>query len=148
MDNSKTRKLIIIGCIVSFLVVPILTVLILSRLHKPAAEPAPASTVERLAPKSNGDLTAAIVHRIPSLKSGNDPIFVIVNAVTPQKNWYVITIRHKDDPSGNNLAKVLLKDCGGSLGLVALLGPDIQFNPTVMQANAIPDVVATEMNTW
>lgn len=145
--NSKTRLTIIIGCIITFVVVPVVAVLIFSSLQPKPVDNS-RKDVSVLPDKSNQELLDAILLNNPELKSDQGPTIAIMNVAKPEKGWYVVTIRQIDDTAGDNPAKVLLFDSGvGSNSLRVLLGPGTDFPVETTRPLGIPQKVLTELNT-
>lgn len=141
--DRKNRILIIIGLIVSFVVVPVITWLILSTISSTSESPQ-SETVE----KSEQDITNAIVQNNAQLSSDGEPTFIISDISIPQTKWYIVTIHTKDDPEGLNSAKILLYDYGADAGgLKVLLGPGTSFPSDITQPLGVPDSIAQELNS-
>jgi len=152
--DKKTRTIIIVGCIVTFLVIPAVTALILSRLYqKPQdqtqqAKTNPTQNSPTLPKRSNDELTSAITNKNPDLVSDGKPTFTLVNASNPLPGWYVVTIRDLSDVDGTNPAKLLIQDTGNNeTGLNVLLGPGTAFPAEVTDPLGIPGPVVKELNT-
>lgn len=142
--DKKTRTLLIIGSIITFIVVPITATLILSQVNKQPEDPAIVSNPEQLPERSQDELKKAITDQSTELSGENAVAFTITNVKQPEKGWYVVTIRTDDDPEGLNPAKVLLQDVGGRINL--LLGPGTSFSTETTQQVGVPDAVAQELN--
>jgi hypothetical protein len=142
--DKKTRNLIIIGSIVTFIVVPVAATLLLSRSQQPQDTDTapPTSDVANLPNRSNDELAAAIKDQSDALA---EVPFVVVDVKKPQKGWYIVIIRNQDDPDGLNPAKVLLQDT--TAGLSVLLGPGTAFPAESTQSIGVPDDVARELNS-
>lgn len=142
--DTKTRNILIIGSIITFIVVPIAATLILAQVNKQPAEPAIVTNPEQLPERSNDDLQKAITEQSSELGGENAIAFTITNVKQPEKGWYVVTVRTDDDPEGLNPAKLLLQDTGDRISL--LLGPGTSFSPETTQQVGVPDAVAQELN--
>lgn len=142
--DKKTRNLIIIGSIITFVIVPIAAYLILNRGSQPTStDTTPAtSDVANLPNRPNDELAAAIKKQSPDLA---EVPFVITDVKKPQKGWYIVIIRNQDDPDGLNPAKLLLQDT--TAGLSVLLGPGTEFPAESTQSIGVPDDVARELNS-
>jgi hypothetical protein len=149
--DKKTRAIIIIGCIVTFIVVPAVTVFLLSK-NQPAepsknAPNSDDSSNTKLPDRSNAELAKAIATQKTDLTDNGEPIFAIKAVARPITAWYIVTIHLIDDPEGNNPAKMLLHDSGDkSGGLRVLLGPGTSFPEESTETIGVPDVVARELN--
>ncbi len=141
--DKKTRLVIIIGSIITFIIVPVAAGLLFSTLQRPKAPTLQPILVER----SSGEIKAAIIKSQPDLADNNTPIFSITKTSRPQPEWYIITIRNNDDPEGSNPAKVLLFDSGGTDGLNVLLGPGTSFPSDVTEPLKIPEPIVKELNS-
>ena len=142
--DKKTRNLLIIGSIITFVVVPIAAYLLLNRSSQPSDSGVtpPTSDVANLPDRSSDDLKKAIKDQSSEL---GEVDFVITNVKKPQKGWYVVTIHTVDDPEGLNPAKLLLQDT--TAGLNVLMGPGTDFPAEDTQAIGVPDNVAKELNS-
>lgn len=144
--DKKTRIIIIVGSIITFVIVPIVTALIISQNQQPVDDDrAVVENPQQLPERSNDDLAKAINDQSQELKSEDgNYTFVILNVKQPEKGWYVVTIRAADDTSENpNTALVVLQDTGH---LQLLLGPGTSFSQELTQSLGIPDTVARELN--
>ena len=149
--DRKTLTIIIVGCIITFLIVPIATLLIVEHFSKQPASnngnSSQTSSNNNTIPsnRSNDEITAVIVAKHPELSSDNGPIFVIMNVTKPALGWYVVKVRMQDDAEGTNSARILLQDTPQK-GLQMLLGPGTSFPDDVTQPLGIPTVVSQELN--
>jgi hypothetical protein len=146
--DKKTRTIIIVGCIVTFIIVPAVTIFILSK-NNTKQQPKDTSKVDnskktQLPNRSNDELLKAIANnKSDELTDNGTPIFAIKSVSKPVTGWYVVTIRLLDDPQGTNPAKMLLQDTGS---LSVLLGPGTSFPSETTESIGVPDVVAQELN--
>lgn len=79
--------------------------------------------------RTTAELNDAIIKAAPeSLKTANGQIsFVFVASVSPQKGWYVVTVRASTSGTSDT-KKVILKDNGiAAGGLVLVAGPSSVF---------------------
>jgi hypothetical protein len=145
--DKKIRNTIIGGVIISFIIVPAVTIFTLSIVNpKPTEVDTTPDRKITVSNRSNDELSAAIVDQQSSLVSDGQPIFAIVKVDKPQTSWYIVTIRGLEDTEASNPAKVLLQDNGSEIGLKVLLGPGTQFPSDVTQPLGIPDPVVEELN--
>ncbi len=140
--DKKTRTVIIIGSIITFIIVPIAAGLIFSALQHPQQNP----TTQPLTNRSAEEIQTAIIQKNSDLSDNNKPTFAIAKTSNPQPGWYIITIRANDDPEGLNPAKLLLYDTGGKDGLKVLLGPGTSFTNDVTEPLGIPTSIVEELN--
>lgn len=140
--DKKTRTTIIIGLIVTFLIVPLVTWFVLSQQNGDHSQPTQTQPEAR----SNEEITDAIIESNQGLSADNGPIFTISDVKIPQTGWYIVTIHTNDDPEGRNPAKVLLYDYGQNGGLRVMLGPGTSFPQDVTQPLGIPDAITRELN--
>ena len=148
--DKKTRAIIIVGCIITFIVVPAVTIYILSN-NQAKQQPKDTSKTDnskktQLPNRSDSELAKAIAdNKSDELTDNGTPIFAIKSVARPATGWYVVTIRLLDDPQGTNPAKMLLQDDADS-GLTVLLGPGTSFPNETTESIGVPDVVAKELN--
>jgi hypothetical protein len=143
--NTSTKRIIIIGLIVCFVIVPVGLSLWLSWQHK-SADQSTAST-HNPPKRSDDELMTAITSSLPAYTddSGHSTID-IVSSSRPAPNWYIVKIIQKGD-SSDNYAKVLLNDPYTSAsGLRVVLGPGTSFSSDDTAGKGIPDVVLKELN--
>lgn len=142
--DTTTKRILIIGSIITFIIVPVAAYLILNRTNQQAdTGTAPAtSDVANLPARSDDELATAIKDQSDAL---SEVPFVVMQVKKPQKGWYVVIIRNQDDPDGQNPAKVLLQDT--TAGLSVLLGPGTAFPSESTQSIGVPDDVAKELNS-
>jgi hypothetical protein len=145
--NKKTRIIIIIGSIVTFILVPLVASLIFSSLQ-PKKEDLTKKDVSSLPDKTDKELLDAIAANDQSLTTDGKPNIAIINTVKPQKGWYIVSVRQIDDINGDNPAKILLHDTGiGTNSLSTILGPGTDFPQETTQSLGIPDSVVKALNT-
>lgn len=75
--------------------------------------------------RTDTELNSAIIKAAPqSLKDANGQIsFIFVTSISPEKGWYVVTIRASSSGTSDNM-KVVIKDNGTRAGgLVLVAGP-------------------------
>jgi hypothetical protein len=138
--DKKTHKIIIIGSIITFIIVPIAATLILSNIYQKDSD----KTITQLIDRTDKELLAAITSSRPELISGTSPTITIVSAKKPETGWYVVTIRQNDDIEGMNPATVVLQDDGKRLNV--LLGPGTEFPSEITSPLGIPINVLKELN--
>jgi hypothetical protein len=138
--DKYTRKIIIIGSIITFIIVPIAATLLLSQLYRNDS----GEATEVVANRSNKELLTAITSANPDFIVDNTPTIIIVSVTKPQNSWYVVTIRDNSDTEGTNPAKILLHDDGKKLKV--LLGPGTEFPADVTAPLGIPSNVLKELN--
>jgi hypothetical protein len=144
--DKRTRTIVIIGCIVTFIIVPLGAIWIFSSLQ-PKTENVTKEDVSTLPDKTDKELLDAMVSNDPTLVTGGKPNIAIINVVKPEKGWYIVNVRQLDDIDGENPAKVLLQDTGtSSHSLSTLLGPGTDFPEETTQSLGIPDSVMKELN--
>jgi hypothetical protein len=147
--DKKTRTIIIIGCIVTFVIVPAVTIFLLSKNNATKQQPKDMSKVDnssktKLPDRSNDELLKIIADtKSDELTDNGKPIFGIKSVSQPAAGWYVVTIHLLDDPQGTNPAKMLVQDTGS---LAVLLGPGTSFPSETTESIGVPDVVAKELN--
>ena len=146
--DKRTRLVIIIGCIVTFIIVPAVTLFILTKndtnQRAKNASKVDTSKQTQLPNRSTEELTSAIANSESSLTEGGKPTFAISTVTKPTAGWYVVTIHLLNDPEGTNPAKMLVQDDGDRLSV--LLGPGTSFPTETTQSIGVPDVVAEELN--
>jgi hypothetical protein len=147
--DKKTRTIIIIGCIVTFVIVPAVTVFLLSnnttKQQTKDTSKVDESPKKQLPNRSDSELLKAIAdNKSDELTDNGTPIFGIKSVARPIAGWYVVTIHLLDDPQGTNPAKMLLQDDGDNLSV--LLGPGTSFPSETTESIGVPDVVAKELN--
>jgi hypothetical protein len=144
--DKRTRTIIIIGSIATFIIVPLAAIWIFSSLQ-PKVVTVTKEDVSTLPDKTDKELLDAIVTNDPSLASDGKPNIAIISTIKPEKGWYVVNVRQIDDINGDNPAKVLLHDTGiGTQSLSTLLGPGTDFPEETTQSLGIPDSVMEELN--
>lgn len=144
--DRKTRTILIIGSIVTFVIVPAVTMFVVSYFsQKPQEQTTSVSTSST--DRSNDDFIAVITSKNSDLVSDNKPTFSIMDVVKPQNGWYIVTIRDSSDTNGTNPAKILFQDTGNTKpGLSILLGPGTSFPSDVTEPLGIPEAVLKELN--
>jgi hypothetical protein len=145
--DKKTRTTIIIGGILTFIIVPLVTAFIFSQMQPKPTPPVVKKDVSVLPDKTDKELLDVITTTDPSLTSNGEPSIAIMSTAIPEKGWYVVTVRQIDDVDGENPAKILLHDSGaGSNSVSVLLGPGTDFPDETTQSLGIPDKVLAELN--
>jgi hypothetical protein len=144
--EKQTKQLIIIGTIITFIIVPVVATLIITKMS-PAPDTSIPVVETPLAVRSNDELKQAIQADKPELTADNKPTFMISNSKNPQRGWYIVTIHLTDDPEGTNPARILMYDYGKDGGIQIVLGPGTDFSPETTEARGIPDAVAKELNS-
>lgn len=145
--DKKTRTLIIIGGIVTFVIVPVVATLIFSQANKPADDSADQIS-KPLAERSNEELTEAVAQAQPDnlTDENGNPNFVISDVKKPQAGWYIVKMHFKYDTEGLNPAKALLYDYGQDAGLKLMIGPGTSFTSEETEPLGIPDAITKELN--
>lgn len=145
--DKKTRTIIIVGSIITFLIVPVVATLIFSQATKPADDSADVTTPP-LKSRSNDELARAIAADQPDnlTDENGEPNFVISKVNNPQEGWYIATMHFKYDTEASNPAKTLLYDQGEGAGLKVIVGPGTSFPAEVTEPLGIPETIAKELN--
>lgn len=145
MEATKnTRLIIIIGCIVTFIIVPAIAYFALMPKDTSGGTNIAA---QNLPDRSHADISTAITNKVPELMDDNSkPTFTITKVVRLEKVWYVVYLRTNDDTSNSNPFKALIYDNGSKEGLSVLLGPGSAFPEDETQQIGVPSSIAKELN--
>ena len=146
MEATKhTRLIIIIGCIVTFIIVPSVTYYILT--PKDTSGSTKNVPAKDLPDRSQSDISTAITNKVPELMDNDGkPTFTITKMERLQKAWYVIFLRTNDDTTNSNPFKALVYDGGSKDGLSVLLGPGSAFPEDEALKLGIPSEIVKELN--
>lgn len=145
MEATKyTRLIIIIGCIITFIIVPAAAYFTFAPKNTGSMQNIPAKDLPN---RSQSDISTAITNKMPELMdSDSKPTFTITKVERLEKVWYVVFLRTNDDVSNSNPFKALLYDNGSKEGLSVLLGPGTAFPENESQQIGVPSSIAKELN--
>lgn len=145
MDKS-TKRIIVIGCLVCFVVLPL--GISLWAVYSSQHQAAPQVTTVTPPQRTDTELLSAITTSLPAyVDSNGKPLITIIKTTHPQPNWYIVTMKLISD-SSDNYAKVLINDPYTSdKGLHVILGPGTSFSSDDTAGKGVPDSVLKELNS-